>query len=177
MAEPRVPGGDGDGLTLPCGEQIAPRELDMGLREIACDCGESHAVVMDVHPPSRFVPEQLVGVLQETVEPADEFEEFNTAHLLGMAMEEFPEQVVSEDFADDGTVGWSLLWITAFDARRLHEVVVELVVELMDHAVSHSDDSDAGEEFEAMMREFDVEEFVERYRRQREFDDEHDTAA
>jgi len=177
MPQPRVPGDDGGGLALPCGERIDPHDLDMGLREIACDCGDSHAVVMDVHPPSRFVPESLVAVLQETVEPADDFEEFTTAHLLGMAMEEFPERVVSESFADDGTVGWSLLWVTEFDARRLHEVVVELVVELMDHAVSHSDDPEAGAEFEALMREFDVAEFVDRYRAQREFDDEHDTAA
>ncbi len=176
MSEPRVPGDDGDTLALPCGERVDPRDLDMGLREIACDCGDSHALVLDVHPPSRFVPESLVAILRETVEPADDFEEFGTPHLLGMTMEEFPEEVVSESFADDGTVGWSLLWITSFDARRLHEVVVELVVELMDHAVSHSDDPSASSEFEEYMREFDVAAFVERYRREREFDSEDDTA-
>lgn len=176
MSEPRVPGDDGDTLALPCGEHVDPRNLDMGLREIACDCGDSHALVLDVHPPSRFLPESLVSILQETVEPADDFDEFTTAHLMGMAIEEFPEEVVSESFADDGTVGWSLLWITSFDARRLHEVVVELVVELMDHAVSHSDDADSSTEFEALMREFDVTEFVDQYRRQREFESEGDTA-
>jgi len=46
----------------------------MGLREFDCECGETHAVVMDMHPLSRWVPEFLVEVLQETVEPADEFE-------------------------------------------------------------------------------------------------------
>ena len=176
MPEPRVPGGTDDALTLPCGEAVDPHRLDMGLREFDCDCGERHAVVLDVHPPSRFVPESLVATLREAVEPADDFEEFGTPHLLGMTMEEFPEAVVSEEFADDGSVGWSMLWITTFDARRLHEVVVELVVELMDHAVSHSEDPGATSEFEEQMQAFDVAAFVDRYRSEREFDSEGDTA-
>jgi len=179
MTQPRVPGsgGEGDEITLSCGEQIDPRSLDMGLREIDCECGDRHAVVLDVHPPSRFLPESLVDVLREAVEPADDFEEFGTAHLLGMVIEEFPEDVVTAEFADDGNVGWALVWVTSFDGRRLHEVIVELVVELMDHVVSHSDDSDASSAFETQMREFDVAEFVDRYRRQRDFDSEHDSPA
>jgi hypothetical protein len=160
MAEPRVPGGDEDALALSCGERIDPHTLDMGLREVSCDCGERHAVVLDVHPPSRFVPESLVAILRETVEPADDFEQFGTAHLLGMAMEEFPEEVAVEDASDDGEVGYALVWVTSFDSRRLHEVVVELVVELMEHAVSHAAEGDA---------------FVEQYRRERDFDDEFDS--
>lgn len=66
MAEPRVPGGRGEELDLPCGERKRVYELDMGLREFACDCGETHAVVVDVHPLSRFVPEFLVETNRES---------------------------------------------------------------------------------------------------------------
>jgi hypothetical protein len=44
----------------------------------------------------------------------------------------------------------------------------------MDHAASHGDDDTAGE-FEAQVREFDVETFVEQYRDAREFESELDT--
>jgi hypothetical protein len=177
MAEPRVPGGGSDDLELPCGESVDPRALDLGVREFDCDCGDAHAVVMDVHPPSRFVPEALVEMLRQTVETEDEFDEFGTPHLMGVVMEEFPEQVVSADKSDDGDVGYALLWLTDFDSRRLHEVVVELIVELMDHAISHADSDSAAAEFEEQMLEFDVAEFVEQYRAQRDFESEHDTAA
>ncbi|MFD1585646.1 DUF5815 family protein [Halorientalis brevis] len=176
MAEPRVPGSGGDGIELPCGETITPHDLDMGLREYDCACGDRHAVVMDIHPLGRFVPESLADVLRATVEPADEFDEFTTAHLMGMVLEEFPEAVVAEDLSEDGQVGYSLLWLSDFDSRRLHEIVVELLVELMEHAMSHAGDDDAMAEFEAQMLEFDVEEFVERYRQERDFDSEYDTA-
>ncbi|NUB89598.1 hypothetical protein HT576_00930 [Haloterrigena sp. SYSU A121-1] len=177
MAEPRVPGSGGDRhLELPCGNSIDPHEIDLGMREYSCPCGASHAVVTDVHPPSRFFPESLVAVLRETIEPADEFEEFGTPHLLGVVMEEFPEKVRTYDASDDGAVGYAMLWVTDFDSRRLHEIVVELVVELMEHAVSHADDAAAISEFETQMLEFDVEEFVDQYRRQREFESEHDRA-
>jgi len=176
MADPRVPGGRGSDLELPCGETITVHDLDMGLREFTCPCGEDHAVVTDVHPLGRFVPESMADVLRATVEPADEFDEFTTAHLLGMVLEEFPESVVAEDVGDDGEVGYSMLWVTDFDSRRLHEVVVELLVELMEHAMSHADDEQAMAEFEAQMLDFDVAEFVDTYRRQRDFDSEHDTA-
>ncbi|WP_135363632.1 DUF5815 family protein [Halosimplex halophilum] len=176
MAEPRVPGSEGADIELPCGETVALHDLDMGLREYDCACGEAHAVVMDVHPLGRFVPEFLVEVLTETVETADEFPEFTTAHVMGIVMEEFPEAVVSEDLSDQGEVGYSLLWLTDFDARRLHEIVVELVVELMDHAVSHADDEAAAAQFEEWLHEFDVSAFVDQYREEREFETEHDSA-
>jgi hypothetical protein len=175
MAEPRVPGDDGRMLELPCGESVDVHDLDMGLREVACDCGERHAVVMDVHPLARFVPEFIEATLHETVEPTDA-EEFSTRHLVGMVLEEFPDEVAVADVAEDGAVGCALVWVTDFDSRRLHEVVVELIVELMEHAVSHAEDDTARSEFERQMREFDVAAFVEQYRREREFETEHDSA-
>ena len=175
MTEPRVPGSGGDAVELPCGERVAPADLDMGMREFDCDCGASHAVVMDVHPATRFLPADLVEQLREAVETADDLGPFGAAHLLGMVMEEFPEAVASADVAEDGSVGYAMLWVTDFDARRLHEVVVELVVELMEHAMSHADDANARQQFEGQMREFDVGAFVDRYRAARDFEDEHDT--
>jgi hypothetical protein len=177
MAEPGVPGAGESSLTLPCGETISAREVDMGMRDLRCGCGADHAVVTDVHPPSRFVPETLVEQLRATTETADDFGEFGTPHLLGMVREEFPEDVVSTDVSEDGAVGYALLWVADFDSRRLHEVVVELVVEMMEHAVSHAEDPGASREFEAQMQAFDVAEFVERYRAQRDFQDEHDDPA
>ena len=173
MSEPRVPGARGGDISLPCGESVAVSDLDMGVREFDCPCGARHAVVMDVHPPSRFVPESLVGVLRETIEPSDG-DEFDTIHLMGVVLEEFPEKIVAEDVSEDSSVGYALVWIADFDARRLHEVIVELIVELMEHAVSHADSTEATSEFERQMHEFDVAEFVERYRREREFEDEMD---
>ncbi|WP_049997143.1 DUF5815 family protein [Halococcus sediminicola] len=173
MSEPRVPGARGGDISLPCGESVAVSDLDMGVREFDCPCGARHAVVMDVHPPSRFVPESLVGVLRETIEPSDG-DEFDTIHLMGVVLEEFPEKIVAEDVSEDSSVGYALVWIADFDARRLHEVVVELVVELMEHAVSHADSAEATGEFEEQMHAFDVTEFVERYRRERDFEDEMD---
>jgi hypothetical protein len=176
MAQPGVPGGPSHELDLPCGESVSARSLDLGVREFECSCGRRHAVVMDVHPLARFVPEFLVETLRETVETDDEFEEFSTAHLLAMVTEEFPERVVDADCSDDGQVGYALVWVADFDARRLHEVAVELIVELMEHAISHAEDSDAGAEFERRMAEFDVGAFVDQYREERDFESEHDTA-
>ena len=175
MAQPRVPGGDDD-IELPCGETVTVHDLDLGLRDHACDCGETHAVVMDVHPLGRFVPEFLADALRETVDTADEFEEFTTAHVMGIVREEFPDRTVSQDVPEDGSVGYSLVWLTDFDSRRLHEVVVELLVELMDHAVSHADDAEAQSEFQQWLAQFDVIEFVDQYRDEREFESEHDSA-
>jgi len=166
MPEPRVPG-ERDRIELPCGESIPPGALDLGTREITCDCGETHAVVADVHPPERFLPAFLVEALRETVVTDDEFEAFGTPHLMGLVLEEFPGEVVSHDASDDGDVGYGLVWVATFDARRLHETVVELVIELMEHAVSHADDA-AMAEFEESMLAFDVAEFVEQYRSERE---------
>ena len=168
MSEPRVPGDRGRGATLPCGEQVTPGDLDMGMREFQCDCGAAHAVVMDVHPPERFLPAFLVEVLQTVVETADEWDAFGTPHLMGMVLEEIPGEMGVVDAAEDGNVGWTMAWVAQEDSRRLHEIVVELVVELMDHALSHADDTDAVAEFEAAMLEFDVPEFVDQYRRERE---------
>ena len=175
MPEPRVPGGGSGALELPCGETMHAHDLDMGLREFDCGCGDRHAVVVDVHPVSRFVPESIVDVLRETVETDDEFPEFGTPHVMGIVLEEFPEKVAVADVSDDGHVGYALLWVTDFDSRRLHEIVVELLVELMEHAVSHGDETTASR-FEEQMMAFDVEAFVDRYREEREFDSEHDTA-
>ncbi|WIV68640.1 DUF5815 family protein [Natrialbaceae archaeon AArc-T1-2] len=170
MAEPRVPGDGGRTIELPCGATVDPHDVDLGMREYTCANGDRHAVVLDVHPPSRFFPESMVEVLRETIEPADELEEFGTPHLLGIVMEEFPAEVLAYDASEDGAVGYGLLWIADFDSRRLHEVVVELVVELMEHAVSHADDETAVTEFQSQLAEFDVEAFVEEYRRQRNFE-------
>ncbi|MFB6087401.1 MAG: DUF5815 family protein [Haloarculaceae archaeon] len=158
-------------VTLHCGESVRATDLDLGVREFECACGEVHAVVMDVHPPERFLPDFLVDVLRESVQTtSEEMPEFDTPHLLGIVLEEFPEQVAVADLSEDGEVGYALLWVTDFDSRRLHEVIVELVVELMEHAVSHADDEASIEEFERRMLEFDVAEFVERYRRERDLD-------
>ena len=91
MAEPRVPGGS-DALELPCGETVGVGEFDLGMREFECPCGDTHAVVMDVHPPDRFLPEFLVEALQEAVETtSEEMPEFGTPHVMGIVLEEFPE--------------------------------------------------------------------------------------
>jgi hypothetical protein len=170
MTNPGVPGETRD-LELACGEAVPVTEFDLGMREFACPCGEAHAVVMDVHPPDRFLPEFLVATLKEAVETtSEEMPEFGTPHLLGVVLEEFPEQVATADLSEDGDVGYALLWVTAFDARRLHEIIVELVIELMEHAVSHADDDAAIQEFEQRMLEFDVPTFVDQYRAERDVD-------
>ena len=176
MAQPRVPGGPSERLDLPCGESVHAHDLDLGVREFECDCGARHAVVMDLHPLGRFVPEFLVDVLRETIETDDEFEEFTTAHMMGMVAEEFPDRIETADCSEDGQVGYALVWVSDFGARRLHEIVVELVVELMEHAVSHAEDDTALSEFETYLEEFDVDEFVDQYRAERDFESEHDSA-
>lgn len=167
MSEPRVPGEGGSTLRLPCGESVDAREIDLGVREFRCGCGENHGVVTDVHPPTRFLPDFLVDTLRETVEVADEFGEFGTPHLMGLVLEELPEDIAVLDVSDDGQVGYAILWISRFDSRRLHEVIVELVVELMDHAISHADD-DAASEFDDQLFSFDVDAFVDQYRAERD---------
>lgn len=169
MASPRIPGTDPDVVELPCGESVQVSHFDLGMREFACDCGGDHAVVMDVHPPSRFFPPEVVEVLEATVAPSDETR-FGTHHLLGLVLEEFPQQVVDANVADNGQIGCQYLWVTDFDSRRLHAVVVELVVELMEHAMSHSEDESARSDFATSLEAFDVEAFVERYRAERDLD-------
>ena len=177
MAQPRVPGsGPGGSLELPCGETVRVGDLHLGMREYECDCGATHAVVMDPHPPSRFFPESIVEVLREAIatSPEDGFDEFGVAHIMGAVMEEFPEEIVAYDASEDGAVGFAIVWVTDFDSERLHEIVVELMVELMQHAVSHAEDDAAMSEFEAELTDFDVEAFVEEYREMRDFEDEWD---
>ncbi len=176
MTTPRVPGTGDERLSLPCGETVHPHDIDLGMREYHCPCGERHAVVTDAHPLARFVPEFLVETLRETIETDDEFPEFATPHALGMVMEEFPKKVVSADCSDDGTVGYALLWVSDFDSRRLHEIIVELLLELMEHAISHAEDGPTAAEFESLLADFDLEEFVELYRVERDFENEFDTA-
>lgn len=175
MTDAQTPAGD-DTLELPCGESVDPHDFHLGMREYRCTCGDSHAVVMDVHPLGRFVPEFLGDTLRETIATEDEFDEFGTPHALGMVREEFPEEVASADLSADGSVGYALVWVTSFDSRRLHEIVVELLLELMEHAMSHADDESILEEFEQYLQQFDLEEFVDAYREERDFEDEHDTA-
>ena len=171
MSQPRVPGGGGETVELPCGETVPVRRFDMGMREFDCDCGATHGVVTDVNPPERFLPDFLVSLLRETVETtSEEMPEFGTPHLMGIVLEEFPGQVVAADVTEDHDLGYSMLWVTEFDSRRLHETIVELVIELMEHAVSHADDSAAMTEFEQQMLEFDVGEFVDQYRAERDLD-------
>jgi len=174
MATPRVPS-DEDRLELPCGETVDIHTFDMGRREFECHCGQSHALVMDVHPLTRFLPSFLVDTLAETVEPSGEAEQLGTGHLMGIVMEEFPDDIVAKDVEDDGAIGCGLLWVSEFDSRRLHEIVVELVVDLMEHAISHAEDDTARETFEEDMRQFDVGTFVDTYRAERDFDGDNDT--
>jgi hypothetical protein len=174
MAEPRVPDREMATITLPCERTIGVHDLDMGLRDFECSCGDRHAVVMDVHPLSRWVPESIVDILRVTVDTSDEWDEFGTVHLMGMVLEEIPEAVTSADLSEDGSVGYTMIWTTEFESQRLHEIIVELVVELMDHAISHAEDDTVGSQFEDQMHQFDVAEFVAAYRADRDFDDEFD---
>lgn len=169
MATPRVPGTDPDVVALPCGESADPDRFDLGMRDLECTCGDRHAVVMDVHPPSRFFPPDVVEVLRQTIEPA-EGGEFGTRHLMGMALEEFPEAVAGSDVSQDGRLGCQYLWVWSFDSRRLHEVLVELVLEVMEHAMTHAEDDDARAAFADRLADFDVGAFVDHYREHRDLD-------
>ena len=161
--------GDEDQMRLPCGTTVPHRVFDLGMREYSCRCGTTHAVVMDVHPPERFLPPFLVEILEETIEPTSEaMPTFGTPHLMGLVLEEFPEAVTTADVSEDGQIGAGIIWVTSFAARRLHIIIVELIVEVMDHAVSHADDPELVASFEAEMAAFDVSEFVDIYREERE---------
>ena len=169
MATPRIPGTDPDVVELPCGEEVPGPHFDLGMRDFDCACGERHGVVMDIHPPSRFFPPEVIEVLESMIEPADGTE-FGTHHLLGLVIEEFPKQVVDANVAANGRIGCQYIWVSQFDSRRLHHVIVELVVELMDHAMSHSDDDSAKADFATSLDAFDVDAFVDRYRDERDLD-------
>ncbi|ESS05222.1 MAG: hypothetical protein A07HB70_02263 [uncultured archaeon A07HB70] len=160
---------DGEAVELPCGERVPADAFDLGMREYGCACGASHAVVTDAHPPERFLPGIVVETLREAVETtSEEMPEFGTPHLLGLVVEEFPGEMAVAEVTDDPDLGYALLWVSEFDSRDLHETIVELVVEVMEHAVSHAEDDDAVRQFESSMLDFDVAEFVERYRAERD---------
>jgi hypothetical protein len=167
--------GRGDRLDLPGGGTLPVADLDLGMRSVTVD-GTTYAVVMDVHPPSRFLPEELVETLEAVVEPTDG-SAFGIQHLMGLVVEEYPDRVAWADASDDGRVGFGAVWVSNLTPRELHRVVVELVVELMEHAVTHADDDAVAAEFEDQLRRFDVETFVDRYREERDFEDEFDTPA
>lgn len=176
MAQPRVPGGTDDHLDLPCGETVHTHDVDLGMRELACGCGDTHAVVMDVHPLGRFVPDFLVDTLRATITTDDDYDEFSTAHALAMVREEHPEEVAVADCSADGEVGYGLVWVADMDSYELHRTVVELLVELMEHAISHADDGPTVSEFEKQLEEFELDAFVDAYRSERDFEDEYDSA-
>lgn len=176
MSNGDAPGEPGS-LELPCGESVHLHDLDLGMRYLDCGCGGRHAIVTDAHPLARFVPEEFVSVLREVVDTEDDFDSFSTPHVLAMVREEYPESVVVADCSDDGQVGYALIWVSDVPPSRLHEIIVELLVELMDHAISHADDDTAVQAFESELARFDVAEFVEAYRGERDFDSEFDTPA
>lgn len=173
MSQPTDPTA-GSGIELPCGEVVDRSALDMGMREFPCGCGSTHAVVMDVHPLGRWIPDQVGDVLRATIEPTDEYDRFETIHVMGLVLEEYPGAVTASDASDDPAVGYALVWITDFDARELHRIVVELLIELMDHVIGHSEDADIRTEFDTQLADFDVESFVDEYRDQRDLSDPHD---
>ncbi len=170
MGEPHVPADGNERPRLSCGQPVPVETLDLGMREYDCPCGESHAVVMDVHPISRWVPEDVESILVAAIDADDEYGTFSTIHVMGMVLEEYPEKVTALDVSENDSLGSVLVWMTAFDARRLHEVIVELLVELMDHAMSHASEEDDREAFREQLSSFDVTEFVDSYRAQRDFD-------
>lgn len=159
---------DGATVELPCGQTVAAWEIDLGLRELVCPCGDRHAVVVDGHPPTRFLPEELINALRSVTQTADSFDQFDTPHLIGLIIEHEPAAVTTIEAEDIGEVGYAMAWITTFDAVSLHERIVTEVLELMDHAMSHAGDTDRAE-FEAYLQQFDVETFVTEYRDRREF--------
>lgn len=169
---------EGGAIELPCGETITADQLDLGMREFDCDCGATHAVVMDPHPPTRFLPAEVAEDLAATVTAeGTETEEFGTVALMGLVMDAVPEQIVTYDAAEDGTTGFAVAWIADVDARGLHEIVVETVLSIMAEAVSEAGDDDAEAAFVEHRAEFDVEGFVDEYRDVRDFEDEFDEPA
>ncbi|MFB6110332.1 MAG: DUF5815 family protein [Halodesulfurarchaeum sp.] len=175
-AQPGVPSDESDAvIELPCGERKAVADLDLGMREFDCPCGGTHAVVLDPHPPTRFLPESVTESLAGTVETTGtDAEEFGMASLMGLVMETHPDRIAAHDAAEDGTTGFAIAWIADFDARRLHEIVVEAVIDLMAEAVSEAGDDSAVAAFTEHRSAFDVDEFVAEYRSVRNFDDEFD---
>ena len=177
MPQPGVPGAEEDSsVELPCGRTVPVSDFHLGMREYECACGETHAVVLDPHPLSRFIPEDTVEVLETAIEtsPDDEFEEFGIPYLLGAVIDEHPDAMIVHDAASNGSVGYAILWVARFDSEELHRRVVELVVTLMEHALAHAEDDEAIGQFESQLADFDVDAFVEEYREVRDFEDEFD---
>ncbi len=168
VSEPGVPGTADTQIELPCGTTVSVEHFDMGMREYACACGQQHAVVMDVHPLSRWVPEAVEAVIVETIEPVDEYDRFETIHLMGIVLETYPDDVAVHDTSRDPSRGWALQWVTAWDATELHRRIVTLLVELMEHAVSHTDDDAIADEFATQLAAFDIDAFVQAYREGRD---------
>ena len=175
-AQPGVPSDESDAVVrLPCGEDKAIADLDLGMREFDCPCGETHAVVMDPHPPTRFLPESVTEALEETVDTAGaEAEAFGMIPLMGLVMEAHPDRIVAHDASEDGATGFAIAWIADYDARKLHEIVVETVIDLMADAVTEAGDDSAAAAFTEHRAEFEVADFVAEYRAVRDFEDEFD---
>ena len=58
-------------ILLPCGTSIDSHRIDLGMRELKCECGKTHAIVTDINPLTRFLPEFLVVSLEELIEVRD----------------------------------------------------------------------------------------------------------
>ena len=169
---------EGGAIELPCGETITADDLDLGMREVDCACGSTHAVVMDPHPPTRFLPTEVAEDLAATVSATGtDTEGFGTVALMGLVMDSVPEEIVAYDAAEDGTTGFAVAWIAEVDARALHEIVVETVLSIMAEAVTEAGNPDAEASFAEARAEFDVEGFVDEYRDVRDFEDEFDEPA
>jgi hypothetical protein len=164
----------GEPIVLSCGVTINSHEIDLGMRELKCECGNLHAVVTDVNPLTRFLPDFLVNSLAQVIEVVDSerWGGFGMAHIMGLVIEECPEEVTFFDSKEDGYLGYSALWITEFNSFKLHEMIVELIIEIMEHAVSHSKNEISIQEFEKQMLSFNISEFVEKYREERDLDPE-----
>lgn len=149
-------------LELPCGEQIDARQFDPNTQTICCSCGESHAVVASAETLDRFVPDEVVEILRATVDP-EGTGSFGVTHVLAKVHATYPARISSADLSEVNDVGYAKLWVTEFDDRRLHEIVVEVLVELMSHMMEHADNETAVA-FEQQLAGFDAAAFVDAYR-------------
>lgn len=172
MTQPGVPSLPNDStVELPCGETVSTDDLDLGMREYECECGSSHAVVLDPHPPTRFLPETVTDVLVNTLQiDGREENRFDTNALMGLVQDRHSDRIVTLDAAEDGTIGFALAWIADFDSYTLHEIVVETVLELMSRAVDDGGNESARKAFTEHRADLDVEAFVSQYREVRNFD-------
>lgn len=150
-------------IKLPCGGQVDARQFDLSTQTMCCSCGDVHAVVTSAETLDRFVPEAVVDALRATVEPADTAEPFGVTHVLAKLHEEHPDRISSADLSEIGEVGYARLWVTRFDGRRLHEHVVEALIELMSHAMGQADNETAAA-FDQQLAAFDAAAFVDTYR-------------